>query len=199
LGLPLRFETPDFILRSIVIGDETEEWGAWLANPKLAAMVNTQPRVRTLAELRQYISSFNRRDRHLFGIYPRTAGRLIGIRTIDIDAARRAFSVHMLVGDSDVWGQGSMDQTTGPLNNWLYETCDLIWSEASVLAINKKMIRYLTGNAWTITAKQNAVPAMNGTVVDLVTLRRHRDIWRKDDRSSMVTGIAPPTGLETGA
>jgi RimJ/RimL family protein N-acetyltransferase len=199
LGPTLRFETPDFIYRSIVPGDESVEWGSWLADPRNAAMLNTPARARTLDELRKYIATFNRRDRHLFGIFERTTGRHIGIRTVDIDNARRAFSVHMLVGDSDSWGQGSMDQTTGPQNNWLYETLDLLWSEASVLAINKKMIRYLTDNGWTITARQSAVPALNGTAVDLVFLRRHRDVWRKDERSSFVTGIPAPTGLETPA
>lgn len=197
-GPPLWFETPDFIFRSLVHGDETEEWGSWLADPGTAAMLNAVPRARSLDELRLYIDTFNRIDRHLFGIFEKTSGRLIGIRTAEIDQARRAYSVHMVVGSRTDWGQGSMDQTTEVLNNWAYETCDLLWSEASVLERNKKMVRYLCDSGWSIVRKDMGVSAVDGRLIDLVALRRHGDVWRKDPRSSVMTGVPAPTGLEHG-
>ncbi len=199
LGPTLRFETPDFIMRSLVLGDESETWGAWFADPRIAAMLNAEPRARTLDQLRDYINLHDRKDRHVFGIFTKGDNRLIGIRTADIDRRRRAFSVHMLVGSDADWGGGSMDQTTEVLNNWTYETCDLLWSEASVLARNKKMVRYLVGLGWSVAGGGMVPSALDGKLIETVALRRHRDIWRKDPRSSFVTGIPAPTGLESAA
>lgn len=198
-GPPLRFETPDFVFRSLVHGDETEEWGGWLADPKLAVMLNARPRVRSIAELTQYIDSFDRIDRHLFGIFERRKNRLIGIRTAELHRSRRTFGIHMLVGGRGDWGGGSMDQTTAVLNNWAYEVQGMEWSEAQVLAHNKKMIRYLCDNGWTIVGKGMVPAADTLKLIDIIQLRRHRDVWRKDHRSSAVTGISPATGLETAS
>ncbi|MFT3809323.1 MAG: hypothetical protein QM698_05345 [Micropepsaceae bacterium] len=197
LGPTLRFETADFIMRSLVLGDESETWGAWFAEPRIAAMLNAPARARTPAQLRDYINLHDRRDRHLFGVFTKDDNRLIGIRTADIDRRRRAFSVHMVVGSDTDWGAGSMVQTTELLNNWTYETCDLLWSEASVLARNRKMVRYLIGLGWSVIGG-GMIPsaADDGKLVEAVQLRRHRDIWRKDPRSCFVTGIPAPTGLE---
>lgn len=198
LGPTLRFETPDFIVRSLVIGDETEEWGGWLEDPKRAAMLNAIPGRRSLADLRKYISGFDRRDRHLFGLILKRENRLIGIRTIEIDRGRRAFNVHALVGSSDDWGQGAIDQSTGVLLDWLYEVCDLLWSEGTVLAQNKKMIRYLLDSGWSITSKgMTPSAAFDGKLIEMVLLKRHRDIWRKDPRSSVQRGVPALTGLES--
>lgn len=199
-GPMLKFETPDFIVRSLVSGDETEEWGGWLEDPKRAAMLNAMPGRRSLDDLRKYISGFDRIDRHLFGLFLKESGRMIGIRTADIDRIRRAFSVHMLVGSSDDWGKGSAEQSTGVLIDWLYEVCDLLWSEGTVLAQNKKMIRYLVESGWTITGKGfTPSAAFDGKMIDMVTLRRHRDVWRKDPRSSVFRAVPPLTGLETAS
>lgn len=200
LGPTLRFETPDFIVRSLVIGDETEAWGGWLEDPKRAAMLNAIPGRRSLADLRKYISGFDRRDRHLFGLILKRENRLIGIRTIEIDRARRAFNVHALVGSSDDWGQGAIDQSTGVLIDWLYEVCDLLWAEGTVLAQNKKMIRYLLDSGWSITGKgMTPSAAFDGKLIDMVLLKRHRDIWRKDPRSSVLRGVPAITGLESAS
>lgn len=199
MGPLLDFDTPDFVLRSLVRGDESESWGAWLANPAAAAMVNAVPRTRTLAELRTYIDAFDRINRHLFGIFDKTTGRLIGIRTVEIDRSRRAFAVHMMVGARTDWGRGSMDQTTQVLNDWAYETCDLLWSEASVLDINRKMVRYLCSSGWSIVRKDLARGAMDGRLIELVALHRHRDVWRLDPRSCAMSGQPAPTGLKRGS
>lgn len=186
-------------MRSLVLGDEADSWGAWFAQPRLAAMLNAPAKARTLGQLRDYINLHDRIDRHAFGIFTRNDNRLIGIRTAEINRLRRAFSVHMLVGSDADWGSGSMDQTTTVMNNWTYETCDLLWSEASVLARNRKMVRYLTESGWTVAGGGMLPSAMDGKLIEVVQLRRHRDIWRKDPRSSVVTGIPAPTGLEHAA
>ncbi|MFT3809321.1 MAG: GNAT family protein [Micropepsaceae bacterium] len=199
-GPTLRFETPDFIVRSAVLGDETEAWGGWLEDPRRAAMLNAVPRRRTLEELRTYISGFDRIDRHLFGLFLKDTGRIIGIRTVEIDRARRAYTVHMLVGDSADWGRGAADQSTGVLVDWAYEVRDLLWIEGTVLAQNRKMIRYLVDSGWSITGDgKTPSAAFDGRLIDMVLLKRHRDVWRKDPRSSVLRGVPALTGLESSA
>lgn len=195
-GPTLRFDTPDYILRSLVHGDENEAWGNWLADPRLAANLNAVPRARTMAELTMYIDKFDRITGHLLGIFDRSDNTMVGIRTIEIDMARRAFNVHVLVGEREIWGQGAKEQTSVALINWAFEICDLIWCEATVLASNRKMLRHLDETGWVIWGKAIKPSAVDGRAIELIKLRRHRDVWRKDPRSSFVTGVPPQTGLE---
>ncbi|MFT3809320.1 MAG: GNAT family N-acetyltransferase [Micropepsaceae bacterium] len=196
LGPELWFDTPDFILRSLVPGDENDSWANWLADPTLAANLNAAPRAGTMDQLRAYIAKFNRIDRHALGIFAREDGEMVGIRTIEIDPARRAFNVHVLVGEKSIWGQGAKEQTSIALINWAFETRDLIWCEASVLASNRKMLRHLDETGWVIWGKGITTAAVTGKAIDVVKLRRHRDVWRKDPRSSFITGDPPQTGVK---
>ena len=196
LGPVLRFETPDFIMRSLVLGDESESWGAWFADPRIAAMLNGPQRARTLEQLRDYINLHDRRDRHLFGIFTKDDNRLIGIRTAEIDRLRRACGMHIVIGSDRDWGRGAMEQTVVPLYNWAFETCDLLRCEVSVLARNKKMVRYLSTHGWTVGGGGMLKSATDGKLIEAISFQFHRDTWRKDPESSFAAGVPAPTGLE---
>lgn len=199
LGPALRFETDDFIMRSLVLGDESEEWGAWFADPRIATMLNAPARARTLEQLRDHIKLHNRIDRHALGLFSKADNRLIGIRGINIDRRRRAFEINIVVGSNSDWGEGAMEQTVTVLYNWGFETCDFLWCEASVLARNKKMIRWTLNHGWTIAGRGTVPSAVDGSPLEAVKVRFHRDQWRKDPESSFLTGLPAPTGLEPAA
>ena len=183
-------------MRSLVPGDENETWGGWATDPRIAHMLNAVPQARTLQQLRDYIKQHDRIDRHLFGIFTREGDRLIGIRTIEIDRRRRAYGIHVMIGSGDDWGRGAMEQTVTVLYNWGFETCDLLWCEASVLARNKKMVRYALSRGWTVAGGGMLPSATDGKLIEAIGIRYHRDAWRKEPESSFVTGLPAPTGLE---
>ncbi|MFT3809322.1 MAG: hypothetical protein QM698_05340 [Micropepsaceae bacterium] len=195
-GPARRFEMPDFMSRSLVEGDETEAWAGWLEDPGLARQLNARPGRRPLAEIRRYIAGFDRIDRHLFGIFRPSPETLIGLWTIEIDRPRRAFTAHMLVGDKAERSQGAKEQSSIALMNWAFEVCDLLWCESSIVATNRKMLRHVRETGWTVVGTGLAPSAAGGPMVDIVRVRRHRDVWRKDPRSSFVTGDPVLTGLE---
>ncbi len=199
LGPTLRFETEDFIMRSLVLGDESEAWGAWFADPRIAAMLNAPARARTLEQLRDHINLNDRIDRHALGIFTKADNRLIGIRGVNIDRSRRAYDIHIVVGSDSDWGGGTMEQTVTVLYNWAFETLDLLWCEASILARNKKMMRWVLSRGWTIAGRGTVKSAADGSPVEAIKVRFHRDDWRKDPESSFLTGIPAPTGLEPAA
>ncbi|MFT3809324.1 MAG: GNAT family protein [Micropepsaceae bacterium] len=196
LGPTLRFDTPDFTMRSLALGDESDAWGAWFAEPRIAQMLNGEMRARTLAELRDYIKLHDRRDRHLFGIFTKSDDRLIGIRTADIDRRRRACGMHIVVGSDGDWGRGAMEQTVVPFYNWAFETHDLLRCEVSVLARNRKMARYLLNHGWKADGGGMLRSAADGSLIEATSFHLHRDTWRKDQESSFFAGIPAPTGLE---
>jgi len=196
LGPTLRFETPDFILRSLVLGDESEDWGAWFADPRIARMLNSPPRARTLEQLRKHINLHDRIDRHALGIYTKADNRLIGIRTVNIHVSRQAFDIHIVVGTDSDWGKGAMEQTVNVLYDWGFETRDFLWCEASVLAHNKKMIRWLLDHGWTIAGRGAVTSVTDGKPIEAIKIRIHRDTWRKNPESSYLSGIPAQTGLE---
>ena len=68
-----------------------------------------------------------------------------------------------------------------------------------MLAINKKMVRYLCASGWSIVRKDMGRAALDGKLIDLVALQRHRDVWRQDPRSCAISGRPAPTGLERGS
>lgn len=196
LGPELRFETADFIIRSLVLGDETEEWGSWLADPRLAAMINAKPGVRSLADLRQYIGMFDRIDRHLFGIFEKATGQHVGIRTVEFKRADRSFDQHILVA-REGRSRGAMYQSGQVLVDWAYEVCDMLYANSSVIATNRKMLRHIQEDGWVTTGKGFSPSPVTGKFVDIVLSRRSRDTWRTTARSSHYRGENPQTGLET--
>ena len=195
LGPPLRFETADFIIRSLVLGDESEEWGGWLTDPRLAAMINARPGVRSLADLRRYIGTFDRIDRHLFGIFEKTTGQHIGIRTVEFRRSDRSFDQHILVA-IEGRRQGAMYQSGQALVDWAYETCDMLYANSSVIATNRKMLRHIQEDGWVTTGRGFSPSAVTGQFIDIVLSRRSRDTWRTTARSSHFRGDKPQTGLE---
>lgn len=196
LGPTLRFETKDFVMRSLVLGDESETWGSWFADPRIASMLNLPPRARTLQQLRNHINLHNRIDRHAFGIYTKADNRLIGIRSVNIHRSRRAFDIHIVIGSDSDWGKGAMEQTVNVLYDWGFEHCDFLWCEASVLARNKKMLRWLLDHGWTVFGGGMVKSAADGKLIESVAIRFHRDAWRKDPESRFHAGLPAPTGLE---
>ena len=183
-GPLLRFETPNYIMRSLQEGDENETWTGWLADPQTAAMLNAQPVRATLKDLRGYIARFDRVTRHLFGIFEKATGRMVGVRTCEIDKARSAYRVHLLIGVPEDRGQGARTETAKVVNHWMYEECGLLHCEATVVSSNERMLKSLLQSGWIVTGHSLKKSAAGNAAVQLVEMRRHREIWRRLQRQA---------------
>ena len=183
-GPLLRFETPNYIVRSLKEGDENETWTGWLADPQTAAMLNAQPVRATLKDLRGYIARFDRVTRHLFGIFEKATGRMVGVRTCEIDKARSAYRVHLLIGVPEDRGQGARTETAKVVNHWMYEECGRLHCEATVVSSNERMLKSLLQSGWIVTGHSLKKSATENAAVQLVELRRHREIWRRLQRQA---------------
>ena len=183
-GPLLRFETPNYIMRSLQEGDENETWTGWLADPQTAAMLNAQPVRATLKDLRGYIARFDRVTRLLFGIFEKATGRMVGVRTCEIDKARSAYRVHLLIGVPEDRGQGARTETAKVVNHWMYEECGLLHCEATVVSSNERMLKSLLQSGWIVTGHSLKKSAAGNAAVQLVEMRRHREIWRRLQRQA---------------
>jgi RimJ/RimL family protein N-acetyltransferase len=192
-GPPVHFETPNYILRSLEPGDENEAWAGWLADPKTAAMLNAAPRTWPLSELRRYIDRFDRVTRHLFGIFDKTDGRMLGIRTFEIDPVASTYRGHLLIGDAGDRGQGARIETNKVTNDWLHEDLDLQYAVGTLVATNKRMMDSLIKNGWIITGYATRKSATSADLIQLVHMSRHREVWRS--RQRLAAG-SNPTGPE---
>lgn len=190
-GPLLRFETPNYILRSLVPGDENKTWAGWLADPRTAAMLNAKPRKWPMSALRQYIEKFDRITTHLFGIFDKADGRMVGIRTFEIDRKQSTYRGHLLVGDESDRGQGARIETNKVTNDWLHEDCDLLYAIGSLVATNKRMMDSLIKNGWIITGYSTRPSATGNGEIQLVHMSRHREIWRSRQR---LAAAARPEG-----
>lgn len=182
LGPLLRFETPNYILRSLVPGDENKTWAAWLENPRTAAALNALPRKWPMKELRAYIQRFDRITTHLFGIFDKADGRMVGIRTFEIDTVASTYRGHLLVGDESDRGQGARIETNKVTNDWLHEDCDLLYAVGTLVATNKRMMDSLIKNGWIITGYGTKKSATSDDYIQLVHMSRHREVWRSRQR-----------------
>lgn len=189
-GPLLRFETPNYILRSAEEADACKEWAGWLADPRTAAMLNARPRRMSLQDLRAYIARFDRITRHLFCLFAKSDGRLVGIRTFEIDRERSTYQGHLLIGDESDRGQGARIETNKVTNDWLHEDCDLLYAVGTLVATNKRMMDSLIRNGWVVTGYGSHKSATGDGHIALVHMSRHREVWRS--RQRVAAGGLPP-------
>jgi len=178
-GKTLRFETEHYLLRSLEADDANAEWCGWLEDPQAARMLNAAPRKATLKELRSYISSFDRRARHILGIFEKSTGGMIGVRTVEIDQLRRSFRFHILIGVAEERGRRARAETSEPLKHWLFEYLDLLTSEGTILAKNTRFADTVLRLGWVIVKRRLVRSPADGSLVELIDIRLHRESWRR--------------------
>src|SRR5260370_22418572 len=176
-----------YLLRTINIGDASDRWASWMADPEAVYMLKAPPRSLKKTDLIDYINRFDQKSRLLLGVFEQKTGTHIGILTIDIDHRDGRFLVNMLIGEPEYRNKGVANDITVPFRDYFFETLGLKKIMATALARNHVIIHYLVKTGWKLekTLKRHVKSHSDGTMLDLCFFSQSRDDWRTWNRANL--------------
>jgi RimJ/RimL family protein N-acetyltransferase len=177
----IRLETPHYLLRTIELDDASDDWAQWLANAGTARMLNAQARAASVQEIRDYIATFDGRDRHLLGIFQKDGGALIGIRAVYVDWARKEFVVNVLVGEVAARGKGAREETREVMYRHFFDVLGMQAARCTVLAHNAPILKVMNDGGWELTDTTFKADIAGGRPLELRHYRLSRAMWARKD------------------
>jgi RimJ/RimL family protein N-acetyltransferase len=176
----VRFESEDYLVRSLGTDDASDRWAEWMSEPQLAHAINAPERRWTKADVAKYIETFDQRTVLLLGIFDKSTGAHIGIFTVDINPVTGQFISNMLIGEPQYRHKGVMMSLTVPYRDHFFETLGLNVALGSVLARNTPVIDYLrkTGFQLDRTIQGGAKSNQSGEPLDVCLFSQSREAWR---------------------
>lgn len=178
-GVPraMHVETHNYIVRSLKPDDATDGWCDWLADPIAQRMLNAKPHRLTIDQVRDYIASFDRIKSHILGIFEKSTGRVVGIRTVHVDPLHKEYLVNVLVGEADARGRGARHETRHAMHSFMFGELGMLAGRCTVLSYNTEMIATLMRNGW-VHEHTSRKPAATGEgVLELHHFRLLRETW----------------------
>lgn len=175
----IALETTDYVVRTLEIGDASETWRDWLADPETARMLNAQPAQMNVETVRNYIASFDRVRAHLLGIFEKAAGRLVGIRAVYVNRQRNEFLVNVLIGDHGARGKGARTQSRAAVYRYFFEDLDLRLARATVVATNDVVLAGMAKRGWIADGPEFRARAAGPGNVEVRKFHLPRDVWRR--------------------
>lgn len=178
----IRLETENYIVRTAEPADATEAWCRWLLDPAAVRQLNARPTAMTLEQLAAYIKRFDRVTGHLLGIFEKTTGRIVGIRSIYIDHKAREFLDNILIGEPDARGKTARSESTDAVLPYFFEELDLLASRCAIMASNEHMIEIVARKGWELVHTERKPSNTGGPPLELRHFRLSRETWRRKQR-----------------
>lgn len=191
---PRRFyaETPNYIVRTIEPADANERWCKWLLDPVAQRQLNAAPVEFTMEQLHAYIARFDGVRAHLTGIFEKPSGRLVGIRSIYVDLAKKEFLFNVLIGEPDDRGKRARTESLEVVFPFFFEELGMLAARCSILADNEQMLALVISRRWTLERTELKTAANGGPPRKLHHFRLTREAWRARRATSQPSPEAPP-------
>ena len=174
----LSVETPHFFFRSLEEGDATESMCDWLFDSRARTNLNALSRRLAMEEVRAHIRSFDRVKAHIFGIFNKATGKLVGIREAHIDRKRGEATLATLVGEVAERGKGAQRESRYPMYQFLFEDLGVRSLVNSVVSDNTYMLNNLKNTGWVHERTSFKPRATGAGLVELHHFRLTRGEWR---------------------
>lgn len=149
--MPLSFETRNYLLRPLSQYDVSERWGAWLADPELSSLLNTEARFVSSAELSAYVDRFDGDKRVLLGLFHKPTGAHAGLFTSTVSDSGRQVLWNMFIGERAYRNAAGLLEIRGlraDVGRHFFIERGFEAAYASVAGSNHKMIAYLRTAYW---------------------------------------------------
>jgi RimJ/RimL family protein N-acetyltransferase len=193
----VRLDCGRYLLRTAMPADASDQWAAWMTNPRNLRLVNSKPKGMTKDDVATYIGQFDQRSHLLIGIFEKHDSTPVGFFRIDIDYALRRcllFAIgepryrHAFLLESDL---------KVPFCDFVFETLDLRTMLVTVLASNRALTGYLLRIGWSLdqTLRNHVKSELDGTMLDLCLFSYSRDAWRawKAQNAALTRTVEPET------
>jgi RimJ/RimL family protein N-acetyltransferase len=142
-GVSIDIATDRFRIRSLAPADASQRFLTWIADPDVMGPLNMPARQLTSAEIITYIGTFDRRRRHLLGLFDKTSAAHFGIVIVEIGEQHRLAKLAYLIGDKSYRGKGAMHECLTALTGHLFNNLGIEKITAHVETINTASINVL--------------------------------------------------------
>jgi hypothetical protein len=189
----LHFRTANYLLRPLTPADITEDWGAWLADPTAAELLNAPCRKLSRRELEGYLQRFDNKTRILLGIFHRPSGTHIGIFTImeSTDGLHALINIFIgAAGFATIGGLIEIREIRTTVGDFLFFDRAYRSLTASVVGSNGPMISYLRLEGYQLVKRSKTRRANGSASVELLTFRLTRE--RYIERNGRASPAQPP-------
>jgi hypothetical protein len=149
------------------------------ADPTAAHQLNARPTALTIPQLEAYIDRFDGISSHLIGIFEKTAGRLVGIRSIYVDYAKKEFLDNILIGEPDARHKTARSESTDAISPIFFEELGMLASRCAILAENTHMLELVVRKGWVLEGTESKSASTGGPPRTLHHFRLSRDVWRQ--------------------
>jgi RimJ/RimL family protein N-acetyltransferase len=188
-GAKVYIDSGPYLIRTLTEEDASDRWLAWMADPDVTRMLNTQPSKMTRRQLVDYIKSFDLRSKLLWGIFDKPTGRHIGFFTVQADHQNSQGLVNLLIGEPEFRNHGVLSTVRLQFAEYFFETLGLKLMMATALAHNQIIINTLIKAGWKVDRilKQHTTSRADGSKLDLYLMTLSREDWRqrnKPDRAA---------------
>lgn len=121
MGMSIDLSTVRYRLRSLAPADASARFLTWIADPDVMGPLNMPARTLTQPEVQAYIGGFDRRRRHLLGMFDKASGGHFGIIIVEISEQHRLAKLAYLIGDKAHRGQGALRECLRALITRLFD------------------------------------------------------------------------------
>jgi RimJ/RimL family protein N-acetyltransferase len=142
-GLQIDMTTKRFRIRSLTPLDASQHFLDWIADPNVMGPLNMPARRLTSPEIVAYIGSFDRRRRHLLGMFDKASTAHFGIVIVEISEQHRLAKLAYLIGDEAYRGKGALRECLSALITYLFDKHGIEKITAHVETGNTPSIRAL--------------------------------------------------------
>jgi hypothetical protein len=174
----ITLECANYRLRTMTGADARLDWGAWLANPATARVLNAAPRTLNEAQRAAYIARFDGRACHLLGIWEKAGDAFVGFWAIYVDARSREFVLNVVVGDTGARAKGAQNDTCDLIYDHFFNHLGMVTVRCTVSAENEKMIDHLIRRRWTHVGATTKPATGGGPPLVIHAFRLTKEAWR---------------------
>jgi [ribosomal protein S5]-alanine N-acetyltransferase len=142
-GISVDITTERFRIRTLTPADASQRFLAWIADADVMGPLNMPARQLTSAEIVAYVGTFDRKRRHLLGLFDKTSAAHIGIVIVEISEQHRLAKIAYLIGDKAYRGKGAMRECLAAVIGHAFTRLGIEKITAHVETVNSASINVL--------------------------------------------------------
>jgi len=186
---PVKLETKNYIVRTLTPQDASDNWLRWARDPEIMNPINTPMMEMKREQLQNYIRTFDRRSRYVFGIFDKKSGEHVGFYQLKLSLNQRTVTFNVLIGEKSHWGRNAVLETREVLLDFFFEKCGMEKAIGMPLARNFPMIYNYKAQGWRLegTLRGHCRAAGGDKRLDQYQFGLLRSDWRTRAKKGSLT------------
>lgn len=145
---PVKLETKNYIVRTLTPQDASDNWLGWARDPEIMKPINTPVMEMKREQLQNYIRTFDRRTRYVFGIFDKKTSEHVGFYQLKVSPLQRTVTFNVLIGEKSHWGRNAVLETREVLLDFFFEQRGIEKAIGMPLVRNFPMIYNYNAQGW---------------------------------------------------